>query len=162
MRIGFDLDGVLFEHIQYRGDYPRYVEQISKPMLRLDISKILENRNFTVFIITGRSKDTLMVTRKTIRSLIPTFPLDNLIIANEFDSTVIDGIFLDADVYLHYIAVRKFKYLDMLKLDYYFEDNPLILKVLDMAKSLSNYKLIDAKNGFLVNSILRYLEDLPK
>jgi len=154
MRIGFDLDGVLFDHIQYNGNLKEYNTLISKPNLRLDIEKILLSRRNDVYIITGRAIDNEAITRKTISLLIPWFNLNNLIMANEFNSLKIDGVFLNVEAYFNYIAIRKFKYIDSLKLDFYFEDNPVIIKILRSAESISNYRVIDVHDISLVNEIL--------
>jgi len=157
MRIGFDLDGVIFENIEYKGNLEEYNNLLLKPLLRLDINHVIASHQ--VYIITGRAKDNYHVTRKTIHLLLPNFNLDNLIMVNEFDSLKIDGVFLNTFTYMNYIAIRKFRYLDSLKIDYYFDDNPLIIKVLSSAEHMSKYKVIDAKNTLMVNKILNNLGD---
>jgi len=154
MRIGFDLDGVLFESIEYNGNLKEYNNQISKPKLRLDIDRLLCSNKHDIYIITGRAKDNEGITRKTLKLFLPQFNLNNLIMVNEFDSSKIDIAFSDVVSYRTYIAVRKFIYIIDLKLDYYFEDNPLIIKILKNVENKSGYRIIDVNDVSSVNKIL--------
>lgn len=154
MRIGFDLDGVLFQSIEYNGNLKEYNNQISSPKLRIDIDKLLCSDKHEIYIITGRAKDNEGITRKTLKLFLPQFNLNNLIMVNEFDSSKIDIAFSDVVSYRTYIAVRKFIYITDLKLDYYFEDNPLIIKILRNAENKAGYRVIDINDVSSVNRTL--------
>lgn len=129
MKIGFDLDGVLFEPIEFNGDLPAYNRQVESPKVKLNINRILNNTRHEVYIITGRSIDIADITRKTVKDAFPNFDTAKIIMANNYHSGQIDKVFRYSD-YRYYIACQKFEWLKKLRLNYYFEDNPIIIDLL--------------------------------
>lgn len=156
VRIGFDLDGVLINNTDYNGHFEEYLKRLGKPVIKLDINRIIQNGKHDVYIITGRSADTLAVTRQTVKNLFPGFDLSNLIMANPFTNSEIDARFRNPCEYRRYIAHCKSHWLKKLKISYYIEDNPLIIRLLKewQATYEYNYCVIDVSQVLFVDELM--------